>query len=555
MLPSSRAGSRSENVGPTVPTVQILHPSNYMSLVDGQPVTVAGQATDRGGAEPVLIDSVTLQVDGGTPVRATLTRSHDATHTIANFTATVTVGGASGPHTITATATNDSNISVRRSVTVFIGPVFQTAAPAILLDVEVPFDVDANDRSVQSLLANIQHGLVPISDVLAASGMLLAGPNLQVIPNGALSLLRLGLWIEPNTFPVQPPTGDMVLPLLSDAAAVASFALVPLLPRPHRTSLSDMPFAVRIAATGLQNLADAALASSDNDDVNSISVSMVPPSTVVTRYSGDVIEGTVPFTITVAEVLGTAAVVGAIPPVTAPVVATSRSSTVGDLPEWLFGAIVTIVGIGLLATWYKVSEKADQTGGVAAPLLSDLPVEIPFSNTLVPIDSLPDFPVLVADWSTLGVTADGILGGADATIQARDQSVVGLAIGGPDFVQVPPGEFVASMTYRIELTNIAPDPGALTWQLRSPITNTTSTGTVEVGAFAQTAFLNVDFPMPLHLSPGTYRYTLSVAATETCGTDPSKRLTAAASKDINVKLPAQHKPPLGPPTPIPVAQP
>jgi hypothetical protein len=187
--------------------VQILHPSNYMSLVDGQPVTVAGQATDRGGAEPVLIDSVTLQVDGGTPVRATLTRSHDATHTIANFTATVTVGGASGPHTITATATNDSNISVRRSVTVFIGPVFQTAAPAILLDVEVPFDVDANDRSVQSLLANIQHGLVPISDVLAASGMLLAGPNLQVIPNGALSLLRLGLWIEPNTFPVQPPTG------------------------------------------------------------------------------------------------------------------------------------------------------------------------------------------------------------------------------------------------------------------------------------------------------------------------------------------------------------
>ena len=111
------------------------------------------------------------------------------------------------------------------------------------------------------------------------------------------------------------------------------------------------------------------------------------------------------------------------------------------------------------------------------------------------------------------------------------------------------------MTYRIELTNIAPDPGGLTWQLRSPITNTTSTGTVEVGAFAQTAFLNVDFPMPLHLSPGTYRYTLSIAATETCGTEPSKRLTARRGQGHQRQAAGAAEAALGAAGPIPVAQP
>ncbi len=60
--------------------------------------------------------------------------------------------------------------------------------------------------------------------------------------------------------------------------------------------------------------------------------------------------------------------------------------------------------------------------------------------------------------------------------------------------------------------------------------------------FAQRTGIDIDFPMPLHQSPGTYRYVVSVAATETCGTDPSKTLTAAATKEIKVQKPGTHPP-------------
>jgi hypothetical protein len=103
------------------------------------------------------------------------------------------------------------------------------------------------------------------------------------------------------------------------------------------------------------------------------------------------------------------------------------------------------------------------------------------------------------------------------------------------------------------LTDLAPDPGALTWELWSSIDNHTETGTIDLGGFAQTASLAVDFPMPLHLSPGTYRYRLGVAATETCGTDPAKILTAAASKDIKVQKPKPHTTNLPGPQPTPEA--
>jgi hypothetical protein len=194
------------------------------------------------------------------------------------------------------------------------------------------------------------------------------------------------------------------------------------------------------------------------------------------------------------------------------------------------------------ARWPGVSRSADGTHGVAAPLAADLPTRIPFRNTAFPGGPIAiDFPALVANWATFGVTPTGVLGTADATIQARDQDMAALTVGGPGFVRVPPGEFTASQVYTIGLPNLAPDSSALAWQLWSSIDNVTRHDTLDVGAFAQSAFLDVDFPMPLHVPPGTYRFVLSVSAIETCGTDPAKTLSAAASRELHVQVP-KHVP-------------
>jgi hypothetical protein len=538
-----------------MPTLDIRSPHDGVTVNAGQPLSVTGQATDRGGAEPVMIDSVTVQVDAGPVVDAALTHVHDPHNTVESYTASVQVTGAEGAHTITVVATNDAGISRQAGVTVFLGPSFQIDAPSIRLEIESPFAVDPSDPKVQALLGALQQDLVPISTLLASADKLIAGPNLVLAQDASgLTVLRIGLWIENLGFTVEPPAPpEFPLPRLSDTAAAAGFGLAPLLPRPHRSGLMDFPFAVSIARSAMQDLAGAALASSQDDDKpDSISVSVSPPSTVTTTADGSAYE--VPYTITVTETLGTAPIPGADPPASAPTVVSSSHSSVGDLTDWLIGTLTVVLDIGLLYIWYRVSEA--KTGGAAAPLVADLPTRIPFHNTALPggdAGGVPDFPVLVADWKTLGTDQDGIVGGADATIQSRDQSMVGLAIRGPDFLHVPPGEYIASSVYTIVLTDLAPDPGALTWELWSSIDNHTETGTIDLGGFAQTASLAVDFPMPLHLSPGTYQYRLGVAATETCGTDPAKILTAAASKDIKVQKPKPHTTNLPGPQPTPEA--
>ena len=521
-------------------TVQIHRPANDTSAIHGQPVTVSGRASYLGGGDPLQIERVMVQVDGDPPVSATLTRSQDGHETIADFLAAVIITGAQGPHTITATATTYLGISASASVTVFLGPVYEVDAPVIRIEGQLASSVDPNDPWIQAPLVDIQQDLQALSGVLASNHMLIAGPNLQAIPapDGDTTVLRLGLWVEPDDFPVLQPTGDQVLPVLSDPAAAASFALVPLLPRPDRTSLTDVPMAVFLAATGIQEIADAALTNGDNGYVTSISVTMDPPAAVITQYNGTVYD--TGFTVTVTETLAIAPVAGADPPVSAPSVATSPpSSSIAGLPASVSAAIISVVQ-GVLGS--AAPQLPDQLGGFAAPLLDYLPVEVPFQNKPAAPFPLPDFPLLVADWSRIEVSAGGILGGADATIQARDQSMVGVAIEGPDYVQVPLGEPQASMLYTIQLTNLAPDVGGLTWSLWSSINNDTVTRTLTFGALAQSTDLSVDFPMPGHLSPGTYTYRLTVSATEICGTDSGKQLYASTSKDIRVKLAAQHLP-------------
>jgi hypothetical protein len=533
-----------------MPTIEIQYPLAGMTVTAGQPLTVTGRATDRGGRDPVMIDSVTVQVDGGPVVDATLTNLPDPQSTVVSFTAPVQVTGAEGVHTITAVATNDGGMSRSVSVTVFLGPSFQIDAPAIRLEIAMPpaFSIDPADPKIQALVGRIQQGLVQMSALLASAGKLIAGPNLMLAqdPSGS-TVLRIGLWVEDLGFTVQPPAPPQFpLPRLSDTAATTGFTLAPLLPRAEPVSDVDMPFAVSVAETVLQDFVDAALATMHGDDKpDSVTVSMWPegvwpyrlPNTVITEATGTKYE--VPWTVTVTEVLG---LVAARPTV----VWTNRSGNFGDWLDWLIGTLIPLIDLALLVGWQDASRKASQQGGVAAPLVADLPTTIPFHNTDVPSGipnggPLPiDFPVLVADWAAFGVTGDAIAGNGNAKIGFRDQSQAALAIEGPDSVQVPLGEPIANVNYTIVLSDLAPDPGAFTWRLWSSIDNTTQAGTVNIDSFAQTAYLDIDFPMPLHLAPGRYRYELTVAATETCGTDATKTLTASAAKDITVlKRPPQ----------------
>src|SRR5581483_9166672 len=57
-----------------MPTVTIFQPADGTSVPPGQPVQVTGRATDKAGAEPAFVDTVTVQVDSGPPVEARLTR-------------------------------------------------------------------------------------------------------------------------------------------------------------------------------------------------------------------------------------------------------------------------------------------------------------------------------------------------------------------------------------------------------------------------------------------------------------------------------------------------
>jgi len=529
-----------------MPTVTIFTPPEGESVTAGEPLLVSGQASDVAGAEPVLIDSVTVRLDSQAPVEAHLVRKRSKTQTLVDFSATVGLTGASGTageHAITVVATNDNGVSRTATRTVFVGPAFDVDAPAVVVDLQLPTAIDAHDSALVAALGRLQVALVGLSGQLAGAGKVLIGPNAVTALDGdGLTILRLGLWVEDTGFITDPPDPpSFPLPRLRDEAAQAGFALVPLLPVGRRTGFTDLPFGVYVAQRSLQSLVDSALAAHPDGNVDSITVSLEAASTVVTTYAGRVVDGLVPYTITVAETLGLALDVPD-GPVDAPTVTSSHSSSVGDVPDWLLGTLVTILDLGLFMVWQEVSRKADATGGVAGPLVANLPVRVPFHPSDLPIAGPQNpFPVVVANWSSLGVSTGGagdalvgILGSADATVQTRDQSTVSILLDGPDFVQVPPGEPLANLVLTVVLHDLAPDDGLVTWQLTSPFDQVTRTDTMRLDTFGQVAFLDVDFPMPLHASPGDYTYHLSASAQET-GPAGAGVLSASASHQVTVR--------------------
>ena len=109
-----------------MPNLTVFAPRNDAVVNLNQPFQVSGEATDLGMPEPVLIDSVTVRVDGGPVIDAKLTMVPKPKQTIVNFSASAEVTGGQDPHTVTAT--NDQERSATQTVSVFTGPAFEVDA-------------------------------------------------------------------------------------------------------------------------------------------------------------------------------------------------------------------------------------------------------------------------------------------------------------------------------------------------------------------------------------------------------------------------------------------
>ena len=108
----------------STPHLSIFGPHNNDVVNLNQPFPVSGQVTNEHVSdEVVLIDSVTVRVDGGPVIDATLTPLVDNTQTKVNFAASAQVTGGQDPHRITVIATNDQSGSTTQTVSVVTAPV------------------------------------------------------------------------------------------------------------------------------------------------------------------------------------------------------------------------------------------------------------------------------------------------------------------------------------------------------------------------------------------------------------------------------------------------
>jgi hypothetical protein len=525
-----------------MPTLLVQQPANNPRVKPNEPFLVRGQVTDKGRPEPNLIESVTVQVDSDAPVRATLTRIPNNKKTIVSFKASVSVTRGQDPHTVTITATNDIGISAKKTVDVFTGPIFQVASPAVVLDVLNPIRMDPKDPTIASWISEIQQELIPLSTSLASVGKKLIGPNLLFVERpGALQVMRLGLWIEDAGFPAlrrSPPT--FPLPRLSERAAFLGFGKVPILPIPNLAGISPS-FALAIPIATLQHLVDAVVpgvkAASPVPLTLEITVKTESPGSVTTKMAGSA--AGVDFTVIITEILGTRLLDdGRLVPA---VIGSSSSVSVGSLFDLIVGLIIPFFGLALLDARSALSSAASDASkdieGIIATLLAGIPTRIPFSNTLLPQTALIglDFPVLVPNWKSFGVTGSAIQGTGTTSTEERDQSMVSMTIDGPANLFGSQAEFAggALSTYNFNLINLAPDPDKFQWQVSG--TNSKE-GSIDRLTFEETGGFGAFFPLPRKVRLGTFPFTLSVDATETCGTDPQKKLSASNSRAVNVKV-------------------
>jgi hypothetical protein len=524
-----------------MPTLTIQSPAPNTTVPHGQPLHVGGIARGAGGAEPVLVDTVTVALDGGQPVEADLTIvKHQSVPTV-TYSASVEVPEQPGTHTVRVVATCDNLTTATGTVQVLRDVTVVVPAPAVLIDLEPPAPVAVDDITVLELVGAVQRAVAARAGALAGLGVVLAGPNVLATTDAAgIPILRLGLWLVDPAFPVVPPAPPQFpLPRLTPSQAEAGFALVSALPRGHRVGFTDTPFGLRIPVATLQRLVDLGVAKARNDSVEFVRVTATPPATVTTRVHGSFLG--VGFDVDVTETLSVGPVPGADPEQSVPHVDVQHSSALGDLLTWLLGALVPILDVILLVGSIELGDATDQIPGVVSALTGDLPARVPIRNTSLPPQARPQFtfPQIVLDWTAFGVEADGVVGAGRALLVDRDPAAARLAIGGPGSLQIPAGELDVSVVYNLALSGVRPDPGRLSWTLNGPHASADS-GTVEPDALAAHADLPLDFVLPQAVNAAVF--TAETIAVETCGTDPTRTISVSASKSINVRRAASHAP-------------
>src|SRR5215510_9694821 len=103
-----------------MPKVTINRPAPGTVVAAGQSVTVSGKATGTGGAEPHVIDSVMVGIDGSGAVAAQVTPvPHQLVPTVL-FAASVAVPAAGGGHQIMVSATEDDGLRASATVSVVV---------------------------------------------------------------------------------------------------------------------------------------------------------------------------------------------------------------------------------------------------------------------------------------------------------------------------------------------------------------------------------------------------------------------------------------------------
>ena len=381
-----------------------------------------------------------------------------------------------------------------------------------------------------------------MSDLLAAYDLVLAGPSIVADP--ASPLLRVGLWIASPAFPALPPGPDFPLPRLSAEQAASCFAATPRI-------LEQGQFAAGASTATLQNLLNAAapalVAAAANHDLtlDSWTVQITPPHTVATTFDGQ-LPLDVPVTISITETLDvTQGPQGwNVPAVTH----TDASTSTGSVLDWIGSALCTPLFILLTYAALEISSGADAAAskvtGIVQPLLAAVPDQIPFRNTdfsaSTPLDI--DFPVIDLNWAFFGATDAGLLGTGSLSLEGREQGDVTLTVTGQTEITGPPEDFAGDYPagFVFALQNLAPDPGAFTWVL---VGATTTQGTIEAGPLTQAGPIPVVIRLPKPVLPQSYEFTLTVTATETCGTDPTKTLTAEWSAPVTVTVKPSKLPP------------
>jgi hypothetical protein len=548
----------------TNPVLTINQPGQNSNITQNQPFIVSGTVTDTGGAEPIAIASVTVQVDGAPPVLANLLIDTSKRHVNApvfDFSASVEVTGGADPHVVTVTATNERNEYTQLTRNVFTDTPFAVDAPVIVIDLtsicgdpNQTLCLKPGDQTTSSLVETLQSALLPVATALGSYNLMLAGPNVIAEPaSSGFSSIRIGIWIEDFSFPViaANPNNGSPLPTLPDKAAIAGFAMVPFsVPVPSQITPT---FAVSIPLGGLQRLANALLpyvqesSAPQNVEISSIQVTSDSKSieATVSGVSNNV--ASVPFTLTIGETLGTqelGSLDSADPSRNVPAVINSfhDSSMTGSIDALLAVVAFPLGAIFDAIASMKLGDQANSLGTSAGSSLKDainsLPSLVSFSaNDLRgSAQKIYPFPRLTLSWFTFGSTAAGILGAGMTKLDSRDETMVSIQLNGPGEISGSAAELQRGVeaTWQYSLFNIAPDSNGLTWQI-SGAASSEGTLTGNPGSF--TALL----PMPDLPVPGTtYSFTVTLNAVETSA---AGKLTGSASAAIEVEVAKVHKGP------------